>query len=318
MQCPYCGETQRFQSRGPKANGKRQYYCLNENTSVHQSKSRFFVVDEDFDYDEPVFQPKAPKILLFDLETSRIETRSKVFSLWEQNLRPQDITKDWIILTFSAKWLYEPNVMSFACTQKEIRAWDDGRIVGELWNLIDEADVIIAHNIAFDERRSMTRFVYHNMQPPSQYKKFCTLQAARRYLNVTSNSLDYLGDYFGLGRKIVNEYGLWDKVEDYRHPEHLEAMKRMRIYCNQDVNLLEQVYLRLRPYAVNHPNLGVYGPSEDNYTCPCCANQGSLEWNDEKLFENRYPTGRCNVCNAPVIGKENKQTKEKRKMMSRR
>lgn len=316
--CPYCGENQKFQSRGPKPNGKHQYYCLNENTTIHQDKSRYFVVDSDFQYGEQVFQPNAPKILLLDLETSHIESYVKSFSLWEVNIKPQEIIKDWMILCFSAKWLYSPDVMSFSCTQNEIREWDDEKIVKQLWELMDSADVVIAHNANFDIKKSMTRFAYHQMQPPSQFKTVCTLKMARSFLSVTSNKLDYLGEYFGLGRKIENETGLWDKVENWKHPEHKTAMRNMREYCNQDVFLLESVYLRLRPFAKNNPNLSLYGPSEDNYTCPCCANQGTLEWNEEKLFENRYPTGRCNVCHAPVIGRENKQTKEKRKMMVRR
>jgi DNA polymerase III epsilon subunit-like protein len=314
MNCPYCGENEKIQSRGVKANGKRQYYCSNENTQVHQTQSRYFVTEEVISSED--VEISAPKILLFDLETSHIEAYVKSFSLWEVNIKPDEIVKDWMVLCFSAKWLYDTETISFACDQNEIKKWNDKRIIGELWKLLDEADIIIAHNIAFDLKKSMTRFLYHNIIPPSHFKQICTLKMARNYFSITRNTLDYLGEYLGLGRKIKNEQGLWDKVETWNHPEHVQSMKNMVEYCEQDVSLLEKVFLKMRPFAKNNPNLSLYGSSEDNHTCPYCASEGTIDWSD-KLYENRYPSGRCSSCNAPVIGRENKMTKEKRKTITK-
>ena len=303
MNCPNCSGD-KYQMRGTR-NDRQRYECKECGTWYMG------------DYVDGLSKKHAPKILLFDLETSHIISRVKSFSLWEVNIKPEQIEKDWIILMFSAKWLYDTDVINISMTQKEIKKWDDSRVVKELWRLIDEADIIIAHNIDFDEKKSNTRFLYHDMSPTSHYKKICTLKTARSYFSVTRNTLDYLGEYLGLGRKIKNEPGLWDMVEEYDHPRWDEAMGMMIDYCNQDVNLLEKVYLKLRPFAKNNPNLSLYGASEDNHTCPYCASEGTIIWSD-KLYENRYPSGRCSECNAPVIGRENKMTKDKKKMIIKR
>jgi hypothetical protein len=160
-------------------------------------------------------------------------------------------------------------------------------------------------------------FVYHHYNPPSQHKTVCTLKMARGIMSVPSNKLDALGTFLGLGNKIQNEYGLWDKVETWNHPEWKQAMNNMRLYCNQDTLLLEKIYMKIRPYYKNNPNLSLYGEATDQ-TCPCCGQSGMIEWNEEKIHENRYPTGRCGICNAPVIGIENKMDKGKRKLLVKR
>ena len=304
MNCPNCGSN-RIQKRGSR-NNRQRYEC--------QSCSLWFMGDY---IDDVGNKNHAPKILCFDLETSHIYSRVKSFTLWEVNIKPEEIEKDWIILSFSAKWLYETEVIHYSLNPNEVKKWDDKRIVKELWKLIDEADIVIAHNIEFDKKKSNTRFVYHDIMPPSHFKEICTLKMARSYFSITRNTLDYLGEYLGLGRKIKNEPGLWDMCEDCLHPRHQEAMKLMVEYCDQDVLLLEKIYLKMRPYAKNNPNLSLYGSSEDNHTCPYCASEGTIVWSD-KLYENRYPSGRCSNCNAPVIGRENKMSKQKKKMIIKR
>ena len=60
------------------------------------------------------------KILLYDLETSFIEYRG--FSLYPNSIPHENITKDWNILSFSYKWLFEDEVKSFYLTPEEVLA----------------------------------------------------------------------------------------------------------------------------------------------------------------------------------------------------
>jgi hypothetical protein len=135
----------------------------------------------------------------------------------------------------------------------------------ELWQLLDQADLVVAHNIAFDSKKATARFIYHSFPPPSPYQTFCTLKAARKYAAFTSNKLDDLGQHLSIGRKVKHQgIHLWLGCMN----GDPKAWARMKAYNEQDVRLLHRVYLRLAPYATNHPNLTFFtGKTND---CPVC------------------------------------------------
>lgn len=232
------------------------------------------------------------KILLYDLETSYIEYRG--FSLYPNSIPHENITKDWNILSFSYKWLFDDEVHSFYLTTEEAREGNDERIVKELWKLFDQADITVAHNLVkFDNRKSNARFLRWGLNLPSPYKMIDTLQHARKMFALTSNRLDYIAKFLGLEGKIENSKGLWHKVMEGDE----EAMKQMVEYNEQDVKVLEEVYLKLRPYFRGAQNVGIY-VADDVATCPTCGSE-DLEWNlktDYVTQVNRYKAFRCNCC----------------------
>ena len=75
-----------------------------------------------------------------------------------------------------------------------------------------------------------------------------------------------MGTHLGLGAKLeTGGQGLWDGVRD-GNPEALQLMIK---YCEQDVLLLERIYLKLRGYmGKRNPNLTL---DTDNITCPKCG-----------------------------------------------
>lgn len=235
-------------------------------------------------------RPQA-KVLLLDIETSRI--KAHVWGLWNQNINPQDIIQDWIVLCFSAKWLFEKEVLSFKLSKKEIEEWNDRSLAQAMWNLFDEADVIIWHNGSrFDRRVAQTRFIAHRLNLPSHYQEVDTLLHARKKFKISSNRLDYLGEFLGVGRKIETEKGLWGLVESGDE----EAMDRMSLYCDQDVRLLEDVYLEMRPYIQPHPNVGLFEDNTSELTCPTCGSHELDEAGDYATTVNIYQSYRCKSC----------------------
>ena len=232
------------------------------------------------------------KILLYDLETSFIEYRG--FSLYPNSIPHENITKDWNILSFSYKWLFEDEVKSFYLTPEECLAGNDERIVKELWKLFDEADITVAHNlIRFDNRKSNARFLKWGLNLPSPYKMIDTLQQSRKMFALTSNRLDYIATFLGLEGKLENTKGLWHRVMN----GDTEAMKQMVEYNEQDVKLLEEVYLKLRPYFRGAQNIGIY-VADDVATCPTCGSE-NLNWDlktDYVTQVNKYSAFRCNCC----------------------
>jgi ribonuclease D len=103
-----------------------------------------------------------------------------------------------------------------------------------------------------------------DMEPPSPFKTVDTLLAARRYFRFPSNSLNDLCHMLGLGTKPKTTHAsLW---YDCLQGDDL-AWKKMVKYNNNDVVLLEKLYLKLRPYIGNHPNVAV----EKDDGCPRCG-----------------------------------------------
>jgi DNA polymerase III epsilon subunit-like protein len=232
------------------------------------------------------------KILLFDIETYPFLAYS--FNKWQTNISDGFIVHDWGMLCWSAKWLFSDEVMSDKMTQKELIARDDKRISKSLWNLIDEAEIIIAHNgVKFDIKKMNTRFLQYEFGRPSPYQVIDTLQVVRRKFAITSNRLDYIAkDFFGIEGKLQTETGLWRKCMD----NDFKALKFMSEYCDQDVRVLEDVYLKIRAWVSPHPNLALLSVS-NNDGCPVCLS-GEKEFTNTSYntYVNTYDAFRCLEC----------------------
>jgi DNA polymerase elongation subunit (family B) len=198
------------------------------------------------------------KTLLFDIETSA--NLAYVWGKYEQNVI--EYKEEWRLLSVAWKWLDNPRIYALNAPQ------NDKKLVKVLWELFDEADVIIGHNSdQFDIRKTNARFAYYNLPPPSPYKTVDTKKAAKRYFNFNSNKLDDLGEYLKLGRKVKHEgFSLWLGCL----ANNPLSWKRMIRYNKQDVVLLEKIYLRLRPYMTNHPK--IYGKTK----CPHCGSNNVI------------------------------------------
>jgi len=237
-------------------------------------------------------QPKRPyryaKVLIFDIETSPIIAYT--WGIWGQNIPTDNIIKDWLILTWAAKWLFEDKVYSAKITPKEIKADDDSRVVKALWAMIEEADIIIAHNAAkFDVKRMNTRFLKHRLGLPSPYQVIDTLKHARKKFNITSNRLDYIAkDFLGIDGKMETPKGLWKRCIE----GSAEALTMMDEYCIKDVYVLEDVYMHLRPYIQPHPNIGLLEDSSKPQ-CPCCGSEELTEIGEYRTYVNTFMAFRC-------------------------
>jgi hypothetical protein len=128
-------------------------------------------------------------------------------------------------------------------------------LLGELWKLLDAADIVCAHNgDRFDLRFSNSRLLVHGFGPYSN-KSIDTLKIARKHFKFGSNKLDDLGNYLGVGRKLftLGRDTLLGAVAGNRR-----CWADLKKYKAQDVLLLERVCLKLRPWATTHPNLSHY------------------------------------------------------------
>lgn len=231
-----------------------------------------------------------PKILLFDIETA--PNLGFTWGKWEQNVI--EFKEDWYMLTFAAKWLGSNKVIikglpDFPTYKKDRK--NDRELVKSLWDLIDEADVIIAHNgDEFDVKKMNVRFMENGLKPPTPYQTIDTKKVAKKYFRWDSNKLDDLGQYLKLGRKMdTGGFELWQGCMN----GDMKAWRKMLQYNKQDVILLEKVYLKLRPWMTNHPNVNILSGTEG---CPGCGSKELQRRGIRVTRTSQFQRYQCQSC----------------------
>lgn len=219
--------------------------------------------------------PKTARILLLDIECA--PTTAYVWGRWDQSVSQKQVVHEGYLLTYSAKWLGEPTIVS----NRIVEPQDDEVLVRELAELMEQADLVVAHNAQkFDIPLIKTRMVALGMTPPSPSKIVDTLRIAKAEFRFPSNSLDSIAAYLGLQRKASHSgFELWTRcmaMED-------EAFEEMLEYNIQDVVVLEEVYMRLRHWSKTHPNVALYEPA-GKMRCVCCGSE------DVNLIDKRFYT----------------------------
>lgn len=240
------------------------------------------------------------KILSLDIETA--PKRAYVWGLWKQNVGTNQIISDWYMLTWSAKWYGEEEVIGERLTFAEAIKEDDKRLLTNLHELLEEADVVVAHNgKKFDVPSINTRFIINGILPPSPYRQIDTLTVAKRQFKFTSNRLDYIGKMLGVGRKIdTGGFELWERCMQGEDA----ALEEMLTYNKQDVLLLEAVYTKLRPFISNHPNHNVY---TDRPCCPTCGSEHVHKKGKHHTNVSTFQRYKCMSCGAPSRARINER-----------
>ena len=240
-----------------------------------------------------------PKILLFDIETAPV--KAYVWKLWKENIHIDQIINDWFCLAWSAKWLYSTNVMGEVLTPNEVFHEDDSRIIKDLWKLINEADIIVSHNgNKFDIPRINARFIINNLEPTKPFFSIDTCQVAKKQFGFSSNKLDALATYFNIDHKLHTDFNLWKECLNGNE----EALQYMLHYNKKDVLILEEVYLKLRPWIKNHPNLG--NLQGQHMVCSACGSDNLSLIKDKYYFTSvgKYPIYKCKDCGAISRGRK--------------
>jgi len=191
---------------------------------------------------------RVPKILIYDIETSHSVVAT--FSLFKPIIPIDNILQDWFMICAAWKWhgkdkIYGTSLLGDKARYKKCHT-DDYHVVKSLHKVLSEADAIVAHNgDRFDIKKFNARAIKHGLKPIPPPVQIDTLKIARNEFAFTSNKLDYLGEFLGVGRKIHTNNQLWlDCLAGKR-----SAVREMFLYNKQDVVLLEKVYDILAPFA---------------------------------------------------------------------
>lgn len=231
-----------------------------------------------------------PKILIYDLEVT--PTLGWTYGLYKTNVIK--VEQNPSIMSISWRW-YGENITkheSLATIPRKKGTSANLALVKLIYSLFNEADVVVAHNAnRFDNKVATASFLRYNLTPPSPYKTIDTLAVARNVARFNSNSLNSLGELFGLGSKTKITHGdLWYDCLTGGG----KAWKQLKEYNNQDVDLLYAIYERLRPYIKNHPNLGDI--TQVDGVCPKCGSS-NLERRGFNMRRNgKVQRYQCRVC----------------------
>lgn len=198
-----------------------------------------------------------PRILLIDIET--MPNLYYAWRLWEG--RALDIKEFSRIVCYSAKFIGGKQITRALPDY----GGNERKFIQSLWDLVDEADILVAHNgRAFDFGRMNAQFIKHGLNPPSPSQKIDTKKTAKRVFGFDSNSLDNLCQLLGLGEKMeTGGYELWKRCM----ADDPKAWAKMKKYNAHDVVLLEKLYMALRAWMPDHPNLSLFTGG----ACPKCG-----------------------------------------------
>lgn len=200
---------------------------------------------------------KGPKILFIDIETKPI--LAHVWRLFDQNVGLNQIQEDWSILSYCAKFKGCDDVI-YEDLQGSDDFEDDSKLLGNLWKLMNEADIIVGQNSKrFDVKKINARLVLNGYPKPSTFRQIDTLLIAKAQFGFTSNKLQYMTD------KLCTQY---KKLEHGKFAGHLlwsecmknnpEAWAEMKLYNVNDVLSLEELYDILSSWDSTLPNFDVY------------------------------------------------------------
>lgn len=257
-------------------------------------------------------KPKGPKVLLFDIETAPM--LGYVWSLWENNVALNQVFKDWHVLSWAAKWLGDaPSKTMYQDQSKAKDISNDKQLLKGIWELLDEADVVITQNgKAFDSKKLNARFVFHGFQPPSSYKHIDTLIIAKKHFAFTSNKLEYMSD------KLCTKY---KKLKPSKFPGftmwleclagNKAAWAEMKKYNKYDVLALEELYTKLIPWD-NTIDFSLYDDEASDKICNC----GSKKFKKRGYYytqTGKFQRYKCLSCGTESRSRENLFSKEKRK-----
>lgn len=258
-------------------------------------------------YRKDVFPSLTPKVLLMDIETLPME--GKFWQPWGNDIQPHQVTKNWSMVCWSAKWLFDSKVYGEAVSGEEAVNRQDKSIMGGLWTMMNEATHVVTHNgEEFDFKKMNTRLLVNGFPRPMPYRSIDTLKILKANFAFPYNKMDEVNKTLGMPRKIETSWKWWDECSDGNET----YINKMLVYNKQDVHILEELYLRLRPWMTNAPNMNLYDISGAT-VCPACSSP-NIHWNGVYTTpKNVYQAFRCQDCGAigRSSGKNHKVTSTK-------
>lgn len=199
-------------------------------------------------------EKREPKILYLDIETCEMVVKTWGLKI-EGYIQPGRILKTSAIIAWSALWHKDPPskiIYMDNRSAKDIR--NDYDLLMPLWDLLDQADVIITKNgKRFDQPTIQARMAImkvHDGKPFSPVKHEDIENSFRRHFRMPSYKMEYLAEVFcekykKLKHKKYPGNELWDACE----AGIIDAWNEMRKYNCHDVFVTRELRAVIAPWG---------------------------------------------------------------------
>lgn len=225
-----------------------------------------------------------PKIVFFDLETCP-NVRLHVRNLPEYNSDRYGLTLKAdvnSIICFGYKVYGEKEVKcinswDFKAGKKDINA--DLDLLKAAYDILQDADAIVTHNgTNFDLKVLNTRLTLHGLPPLPRIPHIDTCNISKKKLFLIRNRLNSVAEALKTEKKMENGgWQLWERLalSNFEGDKKQIAKDKLTMtkYCKQDVNVLEKVFVKLKPYMTNLPNRNLFDGNGHN--CPSCGSHNT-------------------------------------------
>lgn len=201
-------------------------------------------------------------------------------------------------MAFSAKRLGQSDMVYM-----ETRNGDDSKLLKKLWDIFNEADVIITQNgKKFDEPKIKARMMLAGFKPYRPFKHHDTFEQ-NTDKEFTSHSLDYLTDKFctkykKLKHKAFPGLSLWKECRK----GNPKAWAEMRKYNNMDVLSDEELFLNTRGWSKKSAPRLFYDTL--NRQCKYCGENRLVIDGKDRTVTKTYHYMQCRSCGKYQRGTE--------------
>ena len=183
-----------------------------------------------------------PKELYFDVETSFLTVAVPQLRIRGGYISSSSIIRPMFIICWTAGWIGESKIYSACVTPNQAKHDDDSKILKPLWDLMNDADIVIGHNSNnFDIKTFNYRLWLNNLKPPERYMKLDTLKEAKKHFRAESNKMDYLSSRIDGKRKYKMETQDWIDCA----AGNPKALNKMMKYNRGDVREGKELYEKM-------------------------------------------------------------------------
>ena len=244
------------------------------------------------------------KVLFWD-----IETNPGLYYGWSMRYEPFYQIERTSISCIAYKWEHEDEVkvihLSKAEWNKDPR--NDRSIIKKMSKIINEADVMVAHNgDGFDWKKFNALVLKHNLPPLKKPKLVDTLKMVRSQMKFDSHALGALCIELKVSLKIENEKNLFVKaLNDW------DKYQKLCKYCVGDVVALQDVYNKLKPYC--KPAYHVGKLSGIDHSCASCGSEDLVKFGTYITASAEVQRYRCKDClSTATVGTTSKRNNNTR------
>lgn len=241
------------------------------------------------------------KILITDIETR--PALAYIWRMFDETIGLDQLLEPSSIISVGAKWLDKPGYFYRDVRYKnrtEVDPKDRVAMLRMLHGLWSQADAIVTFNgDKFDLPKLTGEFLQHGLPPPPPVASI-DVRKTTSNMGFTSGRLAHVAPLI-LGeenQKIdTGGFKLWREYLD----GDKTARAEMRTYNIRDVDLLERLYVKVRPFIKTHPYIG-----EKAEECPHCGSKNVQQRGRRRTRSFWITRLQCQDCGAWSSGTRKK------------